>query len=456
MPSRLRSDRVAAALRARLVPLALVAGLAIALLPPLFVVGREREAPRAHATALAQQIADRLTLLSVRQPVVWRYNTTKIVEAFLLSGASTAHAQVRVLDCDGRELAVRTEPGGQPSLVVGRAYVRAGVEPGSVNVASTVSVPGTPGVAIGTPSNASTPSDGGRALGVFASVEVGLPAPPLVGPTLTVAAISAPLGLLVAMLLIAWPMRSVRRQSAAVHQLAHELALAQDELRGANLDLTRRVQRAQQERDRLAARVLSAQDEERRRIGRDLHDGLGQLLATLRMGSSAQTPVVDAAIHELRRVVQDLHPPALDGRGLAAALQDLTEQVETRFGVPVVWQHRGEDIVAGPLAANLLRITQEAVFNAARHAQAEEIVVRLQVANGHATLLVADDGVGFNASAPARDGHGLRNLQDRVLLCQGTWELQTDPGQGTSITVTVPLGPLDETNDAQDSGAAGR
>ena len=165
---------------------------------------------------------------------------------------------------------------------------------------------------------------------------------------------------------------------------------------------------------------------------------------SLELGRAPAEPALDGArsatreaLAELRVAIDDLRPARLDSRGLVASLRDVLERFELRAGVEASLRHVGEGVSDPALAAGLLRVTQEALTNVARHAEASEVGVVLTVGGDAVVLAIQDDGVGFDPSAP-RVGHGLSNLHDRVTLLGGTITVDAAPGRGTAIRVIVP------------------
>jgi len=226
------------------------------------------------------------------------------------------------------------------------------------------------------------------------------------------------------------------------------------------VSLARRVRRAERDRAALLERAIDAQDQERRRIARDLHDGVVQTLAgiSFRLGaasahadgdaSPALTAALEAAAREtrmsmraLRSLLVDIYPPSLQREGLVAALSDLT----TRSAGPSlrVALEAPQDIQLPPATEALLfRAAQEGLRNVASHAAADTARVVLQRRDGHVQLLVEDDGHGFSPDELRRrpvNGHfGLRALED--LVHDGGGELRVDsaPQSGTRLTVRLP------------------
>ncbi|MCC7359842.1 MAG: GAF domain-containing sensor histidine kinase [Anaerolineales bacterium] len=202
-------------------------------------------------------------------------------------------------------------------------------------------------------------------------------------------------------------------------------------------------------------RLVSAREEERRRLRRDLHDGLGSQLSalhlqagTLRLALPPGLPAVEAglselqveihaAIGDLRRLVYALRPPALDELGLAGALRSLAAQCSTTDGLRVQVS-AAEQLPPLPAAveAAAYRITQEALANIVRHAHAHAGQVRLSV-NGGLRLEIQDDGVGLPAERTA--GVGLRSMRERAEELGGACAVEAVPGGGTCVVVYLPL-----------------
>lgn len=210
---------------------------------------------------------------------------------------------------------------------------------------------------------------------------------------------------------------------------------------------------------RLAARLVASEEEARRRVGRELHDDVGQRLAALAFelevvrrdllddAPRSHLDAVGAGLAELsedlRRLSHDLHPAALERRGLAAALADHCAEVEHRHHLPVRFSvSDAGDPFPPEVPLGLFRIAQEALSNAVRHARARGVHVTLRTAAGTAHLAVADDGVGFDPDVARRGkGLGLTAIEERAHLLGGRCRVASLPGAGTEIDVCVPLPP---------------
>jgi two-component system NarL family sensor kinase len=209
----------------------------------------------------------------------------------------------------------------------------------------------------------------------------------------------------------------------------------------------------------LTKRILSAQDEERRRVSRELHDGISQLIASAKF--SLETAAIkiknnkdpdediDVAqkrigqtLQDLRRISRDLHPAVLDDHGLATALQSLAKSFSERTGIETAFN----DILVRnllPLDAktSLYRVAQEAFTNIERHAVASLVEISLSVNSSWVVLAIKDNGKGFNVELFSRgrsaEGIGLRNMQERIAYHKGVFDI-TSNKKGTRLVAKVP------------------
>lgn len=239
-------------------------------------------------------------------------------------------------------------------------------------------------------------------------------------------------------------------------------------------DVTERKQAAETRRQ-LLRQVLSAQEDERRRMARELHDGVGQSLTSLLVGlrTLSEAPTLEAvrgrtqdlreiglaALEDVRRLARGLRPSTLDDLGLAATLENYVEDYELAHAAAVTLEVAE---VAGSrlpeeMETTLYRIVQEALTNTARHAAAETVHIRIRRRPGLVELTVEDDGRGFDPGAffgdPAAHRHfGLSGMRERATLLGGSFESWSRPGCGTRIVVLLPLS---EDVHADDSRAPG-
>ena len=219
--------------------------------------------------------------------------------------------------------------------------------------------------------------------------------------------------------------------------------------------LLERLEANEREFRRLGRAVWRVQEDERRHLARELHDGIGQNLTALKHrlaqiaaelgpGQDALRARMEAAIglcsgalEDTRQLSRLLRPPILDDLGLAPALQWLGRSIEESSGVAVVVEIGELPPLGGELQTLLFRVAQEALNNVARHAHANSALLRLVAQPGELQLQVIDDGAGFDPGQ-AR-GSGLGGMRERLRLHGGRLELRSTPGHGTRLRATVPL-----------------
>jgi two-component system sensor histidine kinase UhpB len=210
----------------------------------------------------------------------------------------------------------------------------------------------------------------------------------------------------------------------------------------------------EQERRHAGRLVVRAQEEERRRVARDLHDEVNQSLTAilLRLEALAQDSpgsaeevaevkrLVNRAMDELLSLARTLRPTALDDHGLVPAISAQLQRFSNATGVWTRFDHNGNP---GALDVErqtaLYRITQEALANVGRHASASRVEVDLAVTNGSAELRVRDDGGGFDpAAVSASDaGLGIRGMAERARLAGGQLDVRSSRGGGTLVTLRI-------------------
>ena len=224
------------------------------------------------------------------------------------------------------------------------------------------------------------------------------------------------------------------------------------------------------ERRRLEKEILDVTEQERRRIGQDLHDGLGQMLTGIgllsqnlarqleqREASEAEdaaeiTDLIREADQYARDLARGLTPVDLEASGLVAALERLVANAERLFDIECVFDEVGSALVHnGTTATHMYRIAQEAVSNAVRHGQAGRIKISLAAGTEQTRLRIQDDGVGFPETNPEGPGMGVNIMEYRARIVGGTLDISSTSGEGTTVTFTLPrrsAGPPDHSEDA--------
>lgn len=207
-----------------------------------------------------------------------------------------------------------------------------------------------------------------------------------------------------------------------------------------------------------AAMILRAQEKERARVARELHDDTGQALTLLlvrlqMLADQIPDPRTRAELADLRalvartmdgvrRIVVDLGPTVLDDLGLASSVEWLAERMRVDGRMRVDLDLDVDREPPRPVALAMFRVAQEALTNVLRHARASSVSVRLTRDDGHLRLAVSDDGLGFDVEAAERrseESVGLLGMTERIALVGGELSIESDPGRGTTVVASVPI-----------------
>ena len=228
----------------------------------------------------------------------------------------------------------------------------------------------------------------------------------------------------------------------------------------------RMLERLEAERRRASSAALEAQEEERARVARDLHDEVNQSLTALLLrleaarkhapaelaGQLAETrQLANQAMQELLDLARQLRPTALDDLGLKAALAGHVSELGGKTGIATSFEADG-DLASVPQDVQLVvyRVAQEALANAVRHSGADHVRVRLLRADGRVELSIGDDGRGFTFDQAAR-GLGIAGMRERALLVGGDLQVTSRPEIGTRVRLLVPIRGDDERNDGENA-----
>lgn len=279
------------------------------------------------------------------------------------------------------------------------------------------------------------------------------------------------------------PIRDAKGTIVGASKIARDIterALAQEALRRAHEELEQRVrertadlsqanelltreieqrQRVEQQRSQLFTRLVLAQEDERRRIARELHDQLGQQMTALRLTletlktvSIERTEVrmqVEALQDLARQLDQDiafrvweLRPAVLDGLGLAAALTEYAGNWSKRSGVhaELHMTRPADERLTSDVETTIYRFAQEALNNVVKHSRADRVDIVLDHAHDHVSLIVEDNGIGFNPSEgeTTLEGFGLIGMRERAALVGADFQIESAPGDGTTVILRVP------------------
>ncbi|MFI4931106.1 MAG: CHASE3 domain-containing protein [Burkholderiales bacterium] len=243
----------------------------------------------------------------------------------------------------------------------------------------------------------------------------------------------------------------LRQSSALDKQRQEQQRLVQAERDRLEAEVTQRTA----ELTELTHHLQTAREDERSRLARDLHDELGALLTSAKLDAariksrlagtapealerlSHLVETLNSGIAMKRRIIEDLRPSSLSNLGLVAALEILTREFAEQSGITV--HHALEPV---PLEADaelvVYRLVQEAITNITKYAKAKRVWVNLSAQSGQVQVSVRDDGVGFDIGAQPASAHGLTGMRFRVEAEGGTLVLQSAPGQGTLIQVSLP------------------
>jgi two-component system sensor histidine kinase DegS len=258
--------------------------------------------------------------------------------------------------------------------------------------------------------------------------------------------------------------RSLRKLISTVEKaegLMTQVGVVLDYL-GGNLTLINNELELVNQRRLIAPRIIHAQEEERRRVAREIHDGPAQSMANVvlrtevceRLMESNQIAAkkelrelratVKTSLQDVRRIIFDLRPMALDDLGLIPALTRYTETLKDRYGIAI-------DIICGEkqkrlnsiIEVAIYRVIQEAVMNTIKHAHANNVWVKLDFEPQSIKALIKDDGEGFDAETylakPRPDSYGLIGMQERLDILGGQLSVKSNPGLGTEILAIIPL-----------------
>jgi len=253
-------------------------------------------------------------------------------------------------------------------------------------------------------------------------------------------------------------MRNILQQS---EHLTMQLGVALGFLKGNLEDVSGHISDVNEKR-KLAARVIKAQEEERRRVARDIHDGPTQTLANIiiqteicerLLGKDVSEAkrelnelkyMVRMSLQELRKIIFNLRPSSLDDLGLQAVTKRLCEEFEDDTGIKTDYRFFGDARrLNSEIEVTLFRVIQEALTNVRKHSMARNCIVKLEYGKDRINLVVADNGIGFDYTEKDYKSDvkhfGIMTIKERVDLINGTFNIESAPGQGTKILVSVPF-----------------
>ncbi len=423
----------------RLRPLIVLLSLTIAISAPVAFYAFGAQAARVQAEAVARRVAETIRRDAEERPWLWKYDSPKLVQHLRTYEELDAIERIDVVDSMGIPI--------EPVLPEDRrALQRASVLWGDAPVQTSAGEVGRVWVAATT-----APVRNGALLLVVPFTILALTLAGFVYwlPLRAMSRADDRIGALIGRLEESQGALSDLADGldAQVQQRSSELAQAYDEVRVKEKRL----------RD-LSGRAVNMQESERRAIARELHDSAGQALTAIRInlqvisqtgesspvGELAQRTMemVDGTLEEIRRAVRTLGPAVLDDIGLQTALERLCDNMSEGQSYSVTLRASlGTQPLPAAVESTVYRVVQEALTNAARHAQAHSVGVTVEVRAEMTRLEIVDDGRGFDPEHPTRS-RGLLGMRERVELLGGHLEVQSRPGHGTRIVVELPPGPF--------------
>lgn len=256
-------------------------------------------------------------------------------------------------------------------------------------------------------------------------------------------------------------LRRLETMLSKAENLVSQLSVITNYMTGNLRNLSKKIGEMQQVQQ-LGISIIKAQEEERRRVARDIHDGPAQLLANIVMRAEfclkmmevdrtrvreelcALQDMVRQSLQDVRKIIFDLRPMVLDDLGLVPAIKRYVEDFQSQYGLPV------ELVIIGSprrfsmaVEVALFRVVQESLSNIRKHAKARQVMIKIEILNNKINSVIKDDGVGFHLdgvmNSTRREGFGLLGMRERIQILKGEINIQSTPGQGTVISVSVPF-----------------
>lgn len=213
------------------------------------------------------------------------------------------------------------------------------------------------------------------------------------------------------------------------------------------------------EQQAFGLQIIEAQEEERKRLSREIHDGPAQMLANVMLRAELVERVYEdkgieqaleeirnlrkmvvSSLSEVRRIIYDLRPMALDDLGIIPALSNYLKNFSGRTGLDVQFKHLGKDMrFSQQIEVSIFRLVQEAVQNAYKHAKAASVQVKVEVKDTKVILIVKDDGIGFDPTQKKENSFGLIGMKERVHVLEGKIDIVSKLNSGTTIIIDVPI-----------------
>ncbi|GGH76660.1 two-component system sensor histidine kinase DegS [Pullulanibacillus pueri] len=252
---------------------------------------------------------------------------------------------------------------------------------------------------------------------------------------------------------------SLKSTAEKAEKLAGQTSVVLDFLNGDLKKIGELVEDAKQ-KQAFGLKIIEAQEEERRRLSREIHDGPAQLLAHVLIGSEIVERVnrskgpeesakeiakfrktIRDALIDVRRIIYDLRPMSLDDLGLVPTLEKYLIRLKEQYPkIEILFKSVGaEERLPGKMEAALFRLVQEAVQNACKHASPQKVNVAIEFRSDKITLVIKDDGTGFDPKVQKDNTFGLLGMRERVDVLEGEMTLRSSNGNGTTLFIQIPI-----------------
>lgn len=256
--------------------------------------------------------------------------------------------------------------------------------------------------------------------------------------------------------------RNVENSIERAEMIASQINVVLEYLSG-DLNQVTRILESAKTRQLLGLKIILAQEEERKRIAREIHDGPAQSLANIVLRTEiaermlikqefvmVQEELVDlkgqvrSGLEEIRKIIFNLRPMALDDLGLVPTLRKFTQDFEEKTKIHTIFELVGKEVrMPSAMEAAIYRLVQEAFTNAYKHASASHVMLEINYQPARISLIIQDNGIGFHSEvieqAASRNANfGLVGMRERVELIEGRMDIDSNPGSGTKIIIDIP------------------
>ncbi|NLH97294.1 MAG: sensor histidine kinase [Clostridiaceae bacterium] len=263
--------------------------------------------------------------------------------------------------------------------------------------------------------------------------------------------------------------KTVQKADKLITQVGAALGYLTGDLQEVSLQLE-----GLQHKQLLGLKIIKAQEEERQRVARDIHDGPAQMMSNVvlkaeicerlidsdpeqaRMELQNLKKIVRDSLQDVRKIIYNLRPMSLDDLGLVPTLQRYVLTFQEETGISVSFITKGSQPELKPvISLTVFRIVQEALNNVVKHAKANTVVMQLEFLEDSLRLFVYDDGVGFDTARlkerneDISSGFGLVSMKERIELLGGDMRISSEPGKGTRLNIIIPLTREEEVNDGE-------